>query len=442
MTNSHRDMRPSSNLSPVLSQILAETRRAVSSQRPRDGGVGGEIDLLGHIQGAAATLGVTLSAFERDEVLLHLEGDTRPFGIVQPLIEDPRVSDVIISGFSKISVQHGRKTAKTQARFADQRSYEAFVERLLHRGGASYSVKQPIADAMVGSLYRIHAVHKSLCEDGPYVTIRVNRFTSVGVRDLVRVGLAPPPLFEYLQAVVGVGKTILIVGEVGTGKTTLARALAASIPEDESVLVIEDTPEIRLDHPHVRYITTREENLEGIGKVSPAQCIRAGMRMAMNRVIFGEIRDAEAAEGFIDVCASGHSGLSTIHGRNATDGVTRLELLLARAQRSADRTLLGAQVATAVQVVVAVDVCRASGFRRITEVRELGPVADGVLRQRQIFVYQGDRGRPHWTVRGRVSALKEAMEVLPHSFSLSSMPDRLEIPPDVSYREAVLLGGR
>ena len=203
---------------------------------------------------------------------------------------------------------------------------------------------------MVGPLVRIHAVHKSLCEDGPYVTIRINRFTSVNTSDLERAGMAPKAVLDYLTAIVAIGRTVLVVGEVGTGKTTLARALAATIPHDESVLVIEDTPEIRLEHPHVRYLTTREENLEGEGRVSPAQCIRAGMRMAMNRVIFGEIRDAEAAEAFVDVCASGHPGLSTLHGRSVGDAVTRLELFLSRAQRNADRALLGAQVATAVQV--------------------------------------------------------------------------------------------
>jgi pilus assembly protein CpaF len=291
---------------------------------------------------------------------------------------------------------------------------------------------------MIGALVRVHAVHKSLCDEGPYVTIRVNRFTSVAMEDLAKVGMAPRPVLEYLRAVIGIGKTVLIVGEVGTGKTTLARALAATIPHDESVLVIEDTPEIRLEHPHVRYITTRDENLEGAGRVSPAQCIRAGMRMAMNRVIFGEIRDAEAAEAFVDVCASGHPGLSTLHGRSAIDAVTRLELFLARAQRGSDRSLLGAQVVTAVQVVVVVDVCKLTGMRRVMDVRELGPVADGALRQREIFRYQNQDGAPSWLVTGRVSAFRDRLEQPPFEFFFSKLPERLELSVDISYREAAL----
>lgn len=422
----------------MLAQVLEEVRRTLSWRAADVLGNGAAPDIVMSVHEAAARMGVTLSSFERDEILIHLESDGQNFGVLQPLIDDPSVSDIIISSFSKIAVQQGRRSVRTQVRFADQRSYEGFVERLLHRAGTSYSTKQPIADGMVGALVRVHAVHKSLCDEGPYVTIRVNRFTSVGIDDLVRVGMAPRQVFDYLRAVVGIGKTVLVVGEVGTGKTTLARALAGTIPQDESVLVIEDTPEIRLEHPHVRYMTTREENLEGEGKVSPAQCIRAGMRMAMNRVIFGEIRDAEAAEAFVDVCASGHPGLSTLHGRSAIDAVTRLELFLARAQRNADRALLGAQVATAVQVVVVADVCKLTGMRRIMDVRELGPVADGVLRQREIFSYRNDTGTPHWVVSGRVSAFRDRLEKPPHSFFFSQLPEKLELSLDVSYREAAL----
>ncbi len=427
-----REHATSQPLSPVLQQVLAEVRRAAARHVEQ----GAALDSGRSVAEAAARLGVELSSYERDEVLSHLESDSMSFGVLQPLIDDPRVSDIIVCGFSSISVQQARRSLRTQLRFADQRSYEGYVEKLLQRAGSSYSTKQPIADGMAGSLVRVHAVHRSLCEDGPYLTIRINRFTSVSVDGLAEAGLAPRPVLEYLAGVVGIGRTVLVVGEVGTGKTTLARALAATIPHDESVLVIEDTPEIRLDHPHVRYVTTREENLEGSGRVSPAQCIRAGMRMAMNRIIFGEIRDAEAAEAFVDVCASGHPGLSTLHARSAADAVTRLELFLARAQRSADRGILGSQVATAVQVVVVVDVCRVTGVRRIMEVRELGPVADGVLRHRDIFLYRVVQGAPTWIVAGRVSAFREKLEREPVKFSFSALPESIGLDERVAYREA------
>lgn len=158
--------------------------------------------------------------------------------------------------------------------------------------------------------------------------------------------------------------------------------------------------------------------------------------MAMNRIIFGEMRDAEAAEAFIDVCASGHPGLSTIHARSASEAVTRLELFLGRAQSGVAPEILSQQVATAVQVIVHIDICKTTGLRRIMEVRELGPVADGTLRKREIFKYTVKEDQPAWRVVGRVSSSKDKLESLATPVRLHEYPAELELNLNVAYREA------
>lgn len=399
-------------LSPVLSQILAEVRRELAA--------GTEESLIQVISRCSEKLGIELTNFERDEILVLLEKDEKPFGILQGLVDDDRVSDIIVSAVDHISVQQGRRNFRTDLRFANQEEYESYVERLLQRSGCSYSTKKPIADGMVGTA-RIHAVHPCLAEGGPYLTIRLNRFNSVSLEDLIKVELAPKEILNYLAKLVESGQTVLLAGEVGTGKTTLARALGNSIPSNESILVIEDTPEIKLHHPHVRYIRTREANTDGAGKVAPSECIRGGMRMAMNRIIFGEIRDAEAAEAFIDVCASGHPGLSTIHGRTAAEAISRLELFLGRAQRGVEERLLKEQISNAVQCVVHIGICKVEQKRKILEVREIGTVADGVMRYREIFRYQNGE----WRVITRASGFREQLEQGENPCVLSSLPQTL-----------------
>lgn len=426
-------------LSATLIYILESVQRELGFKQldQEDGNYLKHVEELEQtIEQVASRLGFALTAFERDEILLQLEKDQRPFGILQELIDDTQVSDIIISDYQKVCVQQGRRNYSTDIRFATQQNYENFAEKLLQKASASYSTKKPIADGMISDYARIHAVHPSICQGGPYITIRLNRFSSVTIEDLIQSGLAPREIFTYLEALTFSGKTILLVGEVGTGKTTLARALAASIPADESILVIEDTPEIQLEHPHVRYIRTREANSDGAGRVSPAECIRAGMRMAMNRIIFGEMRDAEAAESFIDVCASGHPGLSTIHARSAMEAIARLELFLGRAQRGVARNVLIEQISTAVQIIVFVDFCSITSRRRIMEIREIGPVADSTLRQREMFRYQVNESQPGWKVVGRVSAHRDELESLLKPVCLSSFSSNLELSESVLIAEA------
>jgi pilus assembly protein CpaF len=412
-------------LSPALLHILREVQREVGSifvERANELSSNELKDLSDRV---ARRLGFELTSVERDEILVNLERSQREFGILQELVDDPKTSDIIVSGFSKIDVQQGRKNLSTDLTFPDADSYEAFVERLLQRAGSTYSTAKPIADGMIGNYARIHVVHKCLCETGPYLTIRINRFPTVSIDDLSKFGLAPVEVFSYLKGLVSSGQTVLVVGEVGTGKTTLIRALASSLPAHESILVIEDTPEIVLEHPHVRYVYTREANTDGAGRVSPAECIRAGMRMAMNRIIFGEMRDAEAAESFIDVCASGHPGLSTIHARNASEAISRLELFLGRAQKGVSRQVVYEQIAKSVQAIVFLDLCRQTNSRRIMEVKEIGPVAEGVIRQRDIFEYKAVQGRPTWKVPTKVSAHREALINI--GFELGGLPDVLTL---------------
>lgn len=427
---------PAGALSPALCHILREVQRELSYEE-REGSKrdGRSREPVKVIQSVAERLGFELSSYEREQVLDYVEREERPFGILQELVDDPQVSDIIVTNASTIAVQQGRRNYSTGLAFPNQEVYEGFVERLLQRASATYSTKKPIADGMIGSYARIHAVHRALCDTGPYLTIRLNRFSSVGVDDLLKAGMAPSGLLDYLQALVRSGHTMLVVGEVGTGKTTLVRALAASIPPEESILVIEDTPEIRLEHPHVRYVTTREANADGAGRVNPSECIRAGMRMAMNRIIFGEIRDYEAAEAFIDVCASGHPGVSTIHGRSALDAVARLELFLGRAQRGVERAVLREQIATAVHVLVHVDICKQTQRRRIMDVREIGAVADDALRQRQMFQYRVVDGLPSWKLVNRISSFREQLESMQTPVVLSSYPAELELSPEVMLKE-------
>ncbi|MCB0346467.1 MAG: Flp pilus assembly complex ATPase component TadA [Bdellovibrionales bacterium] len=352
-------------------------------------------------------------------------GGRQLFGVLKPLLDDPEISDIIITNHAHVAVRRHGKTELTKYRFPDQKSYVNFVDRLLLESGVTYSTSKPIVDGVLPSGIRVHAVNTVLCEDGPYCTIRLSRYPVVESRQLREGGLAPQSVFDYLEAMVASGNTVLIAGEVASGKTTLLRALAASVPDDNSILVIEDTPEIKIDHRNVRYIRTREANSSGIGQIHHSDCIRAGLRMAMNRIILGEIRDPDAAESFIDVCVSGHPGLSTIHARSAIDAVNRLELFLGRQQRGVSHNIIKGQIGAACQCAVFLNICKKTGKRRIVEVIEIMPDDDRGYVTQRIFGYDIIDGKPAWGRLANASFFESSFRNSMGYSPLDGVPDVL-----------------
>jgi pilus assembly protein CpaF len=421
-------MPSASALSPAMLSVLSDAQREVvlRSKSNSNAALPVENDIREVVKVSGERSGYLLNSYELDQLTARISSSRSFLGILSPLQQDLNISDIVVRGYNKIEYQRGRKNYRTAITYANQQDYEAFVERLLSSGNKSCSVKVPIVDLMLDPYTRVNVVHQSIAQGGPFVTIRFNRFEDVSIDTLIDSGLAPRFVIEYLSLAVKAGLTVLIAGEVGTGKTTLGRALASNIKQDESILVIEDTPEIKIAHPHVRHLVSRTDNSEGVGKVGPADCIRAGMRMAMSRIIFGEIRDSEAAEAFVDVCSSGHAGLSTIHARTAEDAVTRLELFLGRAQRGVSTEIFQQQISSAVQIVVHLNFCRITGKRRVMQVKELGRVIDGRIKQTPIFSYY-HLNQPRWRLDHRLSNFRDKFSELDTDFSFSSCPDELNL---------------
>ncbi len=338
--------------------------------------------------------GEQLSSQERNTVILTLSQSLEDFSVLNSLVQDPDINDIIVRSYNEISVQKGRKNFRTDLAFPCHESYQAFIENLLKRAGKSCTSSTPVVDTAIDSRVRACVTHQSFSPPGmgPMLTLRIARHSEVTLRGLEYFEFAPNEILKYLEYLVAhSGKTILIAGEVGTGKTTLVRALSQAIPETESILLIEDTQEINLCRPFARTLLTRGNNSEGTGEIPPWLAIRTGMRMAMNRIILGEMRDAAAAEAFIDVASSGHPGLSTIHARSSKDALGRLEIFLLRAQANAQIETIRRQICNAVSVIVFLGMDRKSGRRKIKEVIEVGQSAEGCIQSSAIYSFQDDQ---------------------------------------------------
>ncbi len=386
----------------LLGQVAAGTQPIRSEEKLRE--------LVEHVEQKE---GEELTDFERTAVIATLSASFDHYDILTGLVENPEINDIIIRSFNDISIQSQRENIQTDLSFPDHDSYRAFVEHLLKRAGKSCTVATPVVDAAVDPHVRACVTHEcfSPSGSGPMMTLRIARHRNISLDALAHYELAPPVILEYLAAIVAAGVgTLLIAGEVGTGKTTLVKALALRIPENEAIVIIEDTHELVLNRRFVRTLLTREANTEGTGRISPALAIRTGMRMAMNRLLLGEMRDAEAAEAFIDVCASGHSGISTIHARSGRDALGRLELFLLRAQGNVTIDAIRRQIANAVSIVVYLGNDKATQRRRIFEVLEVEAASDGAIQIAPIFRYKPNSLRPRWVREAGMSKFSDALQ--------------------------------
>jgi pilus assembly protein CpaF len=354
--------------------------------------------------------GEELSERERTSVVAALNASLEHYDILTPLIERNDVNDIIVRSYRDISIQIGRRNVQTDLSFSSHETYRAFIENLLKRVGKACTLASPVVDAAIDPDIRACVTHESFSPDGsgPMLTLRIVRHPHVGLETLASTDMAPRVIIDYLSTLVESGQaSFLISGEVGTGKTTLVKALISRIPLDEALLIIEDTHEIVVDRNFTRTLLTREANSEGAGRIRPAQAIRTGMRMAMNRIILGEMRDGEAAEAFVDVCASGHIGMSTIHGRSARDALSRLELFLLRAQPGVGVETVRREITNAISVVVHLGLDQQKKERRILQVLEVGSSADGSIQLSPIFSYIGD-GR--WRRDAGISGYRQELE--------------------------------
>lgn len=356
---------------------------------------------------------INLSNKDRIKVLESLKHIIFDYGILKDLINNSEINDIIISRHDNISIQKSRQNIKTNLKFASSTQYEAFVESLLKKSNKSCTTSNPIADAAIEPHIRACVTHKSFSPPGmgPLLTLRISRQSEVSMNDLKKSSLAPPIILDYLSHIVSeCADTILIAGEVGTGKTTLVKALITSINANEALLIIEDTHEINIEREFTRTLLTREANTEGAGEIKPDKAIKTGMRMAMNRIILGEMRDPAAAEAFIDTCSSGHPGMSTIHAKSASDAIARLELLLSRAERNTDIQTIRKQIANAISVVVFLEIDKKHNQRRISEIIEVHHSSDGAIQVSPILSLSYENDVPTWIMRNGISKFSKSLQ--------------------------------
>ena len=259
-----------------------------------------------------------------DEVVAELQG----LGPLDPLVADPTVSDVLVNGPLDVWVDRFGRLEKTPVRFDDEAHLRRLLTRLVAGHGRHIEEATPYVDVRLADGSRLHAMIPPVSSVGPVLSIRRTRPVPLRMEQLVAARTLSPEMGRFLQAAVKTGLNILVSGGASTGKTTLMNVLSQFIPPGERIVTIEETAELRLNHPHVVSLETRLANAEGRGEVTMRTLVRNALRMRADRVIVGEVRGAEVFD-MLQAMNLGHNGsLTTVHANNAGDALRRLETLV------------------------------------------------------------------------------------------------------------------
>jgi len=330
-----------------------------------------------------ALVGAVAPVEDRRAVAKSVMDNISGFGPLQQYLDDPDIEEIWINQPNQVFVaKHGNPELTTTILTAEQ--VRELVEQMLKVSGRRLDLSSPFVDASLPGGERLHAVIPDITREHWSVNIRKYVVRANHLSDLVALGSITPQAAAFLAAAVESGLNILVSGATHAGKTTALNALAGSIPPRERVITCEEVFELRLPLRDVVALQCRQPSLEGTGEVPLRRLVKEALRMRPSRLIIGEVREAEALDMLIALNA-GIPGMCTIHANSARDAIIKMCTLPLLAGENVSAAFVVPTVASAIDLVVHLELDH-MGKRRVREIVAVaGRVEDGIVETSVIF---------------------------------------------------------
>ena len=315
------------------------------------------------------------------DAVARLRQDLVGWGPLQSLVTTPGVTDVLVNGPDEVWIDRGHGLERVDVSFPDEASLRRLVQRLASNVGRRVDDSHPFVDAQLAGRIRMHAIlpplSSRLC-----VSLRVASRHAFTLGELVQVGSLHSRMAPHLEHLVATRRSLLVSGGTGSGKTTVLASLLGLVDSRSRVVIVEDTTELRPEHPHVINLESRPANFEGTGAIAMATLVRQALRMRPDRLVVGEARGGEVVE-LLSALNTGHEGgCATLHANSPSDVPARVESLCASA--GVDRMAAHSQLATAFDSVIHL-ARRSDGLRYVSEIAELEQRSDGFVVCRPVW---------------------------------------------------------
>lgn len=349
--------------------------------------------------------GVPLTMSDRRQLLNEIASDVLGYGPIDPLLNDPEVTEVMVNGPYDVYVEQKGKIVKTDVRFVDDVHLRRIIDKIVGQVGRRVDEATPMVDARLPDGSRVNAVIHPLAIGGPFLTIRKFAVDPYTEADLVRFGTISQRTADFLRACVRGRLNIIISGGTGSGKTTTLNVMSSYLPDDERIVTVEDAAELQLHQDHVLSMEARPANIEGKGQITIRDLVRNCLRMRPDRIVVGECRGGEALD-MLQAMNTGHDGsLTTIHSNTPRDTLSRIETMVLMAGFDLPVRAIREQVASAVDLVVHVSRLK-DGTRRVTHVTEVEGMEGDIITLQDLFLFDFGAGIDENTGRflGRLKA--------------------------------------
>jgi pilus assembly protein CpaF len=296
-----------------------------------------------------------------------------------------------VNGTEGVYVDTGEGLHPADVRFADEDAVRRLAQRLAALGGRRLDDASPFVDARLADGTRCHALLAPIARPGTLISLRVPRARAFSLAELAGAGTLTAVGERLLRAVVRCRAAFVVSGGTGSGKTTLLSAMLSLADPAERLVLVEDSHELRPDHPHCVWLEARPPNLEGAGEVTLRALVRQALRMRPDRLVVGEVRGGEVVDLLAALNTGHEGGCGTLHANSSADVPARVEALALAA--GLGREAVHSQFAAAVDVVLHLAVDRA-GRRHLREVGVPERGADGLVAMAIAVTFDGPVARP------------------------------------------------
>jgi len=287
---------------------------------------------------------------------------------IQNLILDADISEIMVNGSERVFVERSGRMEEVTGVSIPEKSLQVAVRNIARALGDEIDEEKPMLDSRLPDGSRVAAIFPPCSVEGTTLTIRKFHHKQYTADELVRIGSLSPDMLQRLREAITRRENILISGGTGTGKTTLLNALAAFIPDEDRIVVIEDTSEIQIDKPNRRRLEARRAHAD-IPAVTIRELLRATLRHRPDRIILGEVRGGEAFD-LLQALNTGHSGtLSTIHANSAQQAISRFTSCILQSGVELPYRAVRSNIADAVNLLLHIE--RRNGRRYASELLEI-----------------------------------------------------------------------